>query len=220
MPSCTKRPMRCLSILNTWVRLITPCSGKLSSAHEQTHTSVAPLVCTLHWPIAASYAALTYVNKKATQDMKISAPTGNISGESAMQDWIGNFQDGFGQLLGRRLIGQRNQACSGSLSAEHPSQSQHHSCSKQKGYFYFTVLTTHNHTECWGQAQQHTCSKGLFHFTSDGEGLMGAAPEHSLQLGDQHDGLQRCHLRRHQLAHTQLVAHHALVRLQGSLQLQ
>lgn len=39
MPSCTKRPMRCLSILNTWVRLITPCSGKLSSAHRQTYNT-------------------------------------------------------------------------------------------------------------------------------------------------------------------------------------
>lgn len=49
---------------------------------------------------------------------------------------------------------------------------------------------------------------------------MGAAPEHCLQLGHQHDGLQSSHLGCHQLAHTQLVAHHALVGLQSCLQLQ
>ena len=65
-----------------------------------------------------------------------------------------------------------------------------------------------------------TCSKGLLHFSGDGEGLVGAALEHCLQLGDQHDRLQRSHLSSHQLAHTQLVAHHALMRLQCSLQLQ
>ena len=64
-----------------------------------------------------------------------------------------------------------------------------------------------------------TRSKRLLNFCGDGEGLVGASLEHALQLGDQHDGLQCRHLSGHQLAHTQLVAHHALVRLQGSLQL-
>ena len=64
-----------------------------------------------------------------------------------------------------------------------------------------------------------TCCKSLLDFCGDREGLVGASLQHALQLGDQHDGLQCSHLSGHQLTHTQLVTHHALVRLQGSLQL-
>ena len=56
-----------------------------------------------------------------------------------------------------------------------------------------------------------TCSKRLVYFSGDGESLMGASPEYTLQLGHQHDRLQCRHLGGHQLTHTQLVTHHALV---------
>ena len=65
-----------------------------------------------------------------------------------------------------------------------------------------------------------TCSKGLVHFSGDGESLVSTSPEHTLQLGHQHDRLQSCHLGGHQLTHTQLVTHHALVGFQSGFQLQ
>ncbi len=41
MPSWVKRPMRCFSMRSTWVLLITPCKGKLSSAKKETLTGVS-----------------------------------------------------------------------------------------------------------------------------------------------------------------------------------
>ena len=64
-----------------------------------------------------------------------------------------------------------------------------------------------------------TCSKGLVHLSGDGESLVGASPQHTLQLGHQHDRLQCRHLGGHQLAHTQLVTHHALMGFQSGFQL-
>ena len=41
MPSWVKRPMRCFSMRSTWVLLITPCRGKLSSVKKDTVTGMS-----------------------------------------------------------------------------------------------------------------------------------------------------------------------------------
>jgi len=40
MPSWVKRPMRCFSMRSTWVLLITPCRGKLSSVKKTIVTGM------------------------------------------------------------------------------------------------------------------------------------------------------------------------------------
>lgn len=91
---------------------------------------------------------------------------------------------------------------------------QQRPCSSQKvlpGYVMAPMWTT--------TGGRLTCSKGFVYFSGDGESLMGTSPQHTLQLGHKHDRLQCRHLGGHQLTHTQLVTHHALMGFQGGLQL-